>query len=300
MVRAVQRFGGQHTELKLRVLTEYLEAYLSVMQKQDFFRLTYIDALAGTGWSRAALREDDRQTDFLDPVAPTKGSALRVFDVKNKGRRFDRYVFNDLRKGKLKQLRNEVEGLFPAPVSRPEMQFTSDTADQVIARECDRLEGHDRAVMFLDPFGMQVSWQSIQRVAASRQIDLWYLAPVGYAYTRLMKRDGRITETRRKLLDEAMGGDGWRSLYRQHDMDMFGHAPEVRDEGWEAIASYFMGRWQEVFGPGALQMTLPLAGRGRLPLLLCFACSNRNPKAHGAALRIASSLIEKARDGRLI
>ena len=302
MTRAVQRFGGQHTELKLRVVTDYLNAYLRVMQKQDYFRLSYIDALAGTGWSRAGVQADERQAQMLGAPEATKGSALRVFDVANSGRRFDRYVFNDRRKSAMSQLKVEVAKLFPDAATRPDIHFSTDSADDVILRECSRLRGVDRAVMFLDPFGMQVSWKSIERIAHSHQIDLWYLAPVGGAYGRLMQVNGHIPEARRKLLDQALGGSGWYdALYRAVPSDMLGHAPPaVRDRGWEAIAGYFMSRWRAVFGPGALAATLPLGHPGRLPFLLCFACSNRNPRAYNAALNIAGHLIEEARSGRLI
>jgi three-Cys-motif partner protein len=164
------------------------------------------------------------------------------------------------------------------------------------------MKGPDRAVMFLDPFGMQVSWNSIERIGSSHQIDLWYLAPIGGAYGRLMQLDGRIPAERRKLLDQALGGSGWyEALYSSVAPDMLGHAPPaVRDRGWEAIAEYFMSRWRDVFGPGALDVTLPLGHPGRLPFLLCFACSNRNPRAYRPALNIARHLIEGARGGRLV
>jgi len=301
MGRVVQRFGGQHTELKLRVLSDYLTAYLLVMQKQDYFRLSYIDALAGTGWSRAGYREDERQTEWLSAAPPTKGSALRVFDIKNSGRQFDRYVFNDRRRSALRQLQIEILSLFPTVDTGPQIIFSSDYADALIARECDRLKSHDRVVMFLDPFGMQVSWKSIERIAETNQIDLWYLAPIGGAYGRLMELNDRTSALRRRLLDEALGGSGWHeAIYKTSPPDMLGHSLSVRVSGWEAIATYFMNKRRSLFGPGALEATLPLGHPGRLPFMLCFACANRNPAAYQPALKIAGHLIEEARSGRLL
>ena len=60
MMQRAQAFGGPHTELKLQVVMEYLEGYLKVMRNQKF-RLSYIDAFAGTGWRRAVTQDDDRQ-----------------------------------------------------------------------------------------------------------------------------------------------------------------------------------------------------------------------------------------------
>ena len=43
--------------------------------------------------------------------------------------------------------------------------------------------------MFLDPYGTQVSWDTIKLIADTRAIDLWILFPIG-AVNRLMNRDG--------------------------------------------------------------------------------------------------------------
>ena len=37
----------------------------------------------------------------------------------------------------------------------------------------------NRAVLFLDPFGMEVTWETIAAIAKTKAIDLWILFPVG-------------------------------------------------------------------------------------------------------------------------
>ncbi|WP_375494674.1 hypothetical protein [uncultured Nostoc sp.] len=39
----------------------------------------------------------------------------------------------------------------------------------------------NRAVLFLDPFGMQIPWSTIEAIAHTEAIDLWYLFPLGVA-----------------------------------------------------------------------------------------------------------------------
>ena len=43
------KFGGTWTMMKLSVLRKYLEAYANVFKYQDYFKLIYIDAFAGSG-----------------------------------------------------------------------------------------------------------------------------------------------------------------------------------------------------------------------------------------------------------
>jgi len=59
---SLQRFGGDWTEQKLRVLQEYLTAYITALKDQPF-KLAYIDAFAGTGYRHSRLDVDGE--DFL-------------------------------------------------------------------------------------------------------------------------------------------------------------------------------------------------------------------------------------------
>lgn len=299
MMQRAQAFGGPHTELKLQVVMEYLEGYLKVMRNQKF-RLSYIDAFAGTGWRRAVTQDDDRQASLIGATEVRKGSPLRVFELRYQGRAFDRFVFGDRSAAKLHDLESAIRSRFPEGTSRPQIDFRPVDADTLISEECDRMGGQDRAVMFLDPFGMQVSWSSIERIAASHKIDLWYLAPTGMAYNRLMKRSGNIPEQWRRRLDEALGGRGWESAIYQSTRDLLGHDELRRVEGHEGVIAYFERQWRTLFGDGAMPHGVRLHRGGHLPYLLCFACSNPSARARKPALAIAQHLADRARHGDLL
>ncbi len=299
MMQRAQAFGGPHTELKLQVVMEYLEGYLKVMRNQRF-QLSYIDCFAGTGWRHVGARGDDRQTSLLGATEVRKGSALRVFDLRYQGRAFDRFVFGDLSAAKLRDLEAAIDARLPAPVSRPQVVYRPMNADRLITEECGRMGNLDRAVMFLDPFGMQVSWSSIERIAASHKIDLWYLAPTGMAYNRLMQWKGDIPEQRSRRLDEALGGRGWESAIYQSGRDLLGHDELRRVEGHEGVIAYFERQWRTLFGDGAMPHGVRLHRGGHLPYLLCFACSNPSARARKPALAIAQHLANRARHGDLL
>ncbi|GAI54351.1 unnamed protein product, partial [marine sediment metagenome] len=48
---------------------------------------------------------------------------------------------------------------------------------------------NNRAVLFLDPYGMQVNWETIKAIANTEAIDLWYLFPFGIGVNRLLQKD---------------------------------------------------------------------------------------------------------------
>ena len=73
-----QQFGGNWTEEKLNIFTEYLTAYLTALQNQNFGKV-YIDAFAGTG----EIVTNDGEQHLV-------GSAKRALSSYLK---FDRYYF---------------------------------------------------------------------------------------------------------------------------------------------------------------------------------------------------------------
>jgi hypothetical protein len=69
---AVNRFGGDWTKEKLRVLKQYLEAYARIFaanKKAQFYETFYVDAFAGSGYIRTGGRKkaaDQEQELFAD------------------------------------------------------------------------------------------------------------------------------------------------------------------------------------------------------------------------------------------
>jgi three-Cys-motif partner protein len=81
-----------------------------------------------------------------------------------------------------------------------------------------------RAVVFLDPYGNQVKWQTIEAIAATRAIDLWYLFPAGLGVHRQIAGDGTIDRTHEASLDELFGTRDWRTSFVEvkKEEDLFG------------------------------------------------------------------------------
>ncbi len=50
------------------------------------------------------------------------------------------------------------------------------------------------ALIFLDPFGMQINWNSIENLQGTRT-DLWILIPTGVIVNRLLDRNGKLEYT---------------------------------------------------------------------------------------------------------
>jgi three-Cys-motif partner protein len=286
----VQRFGGSHTERKLEAVTNYLQAYVTVMKKQRF-TLTYVDGFAGSGASQPLADGGDDQLlndQLYDAQSIIEGSPIRALNVEPP---FDRYIFVDANPDNVASL-NALVSRYP----NRRMKVLDGDANERLLSFASSLESEPlgRAVVFLDPFGLSVRWDTIVKLAATEKVDLWYLVPV-HGMSRQIKSDGTFLHSARKI-DEIWGSPDWRDkAVKQSEPieDLFGGI----DHRFEKVAraeqfsDMFRERLAEVFKGGVAKQYLPL-GRGRLhEFSLMFACANPSPPAASAALRIANHIL---------
>lgn len=298
----VHRFGGDWTSTKLDVLAKYLAAYTTALKDKPSakhpFRKAYIDAFAGTGY-RTARRDRDEETSSgtlpfpdLAEAASQKlldGSARLALKVEP---RFDRYIFIERDAGRCREL-EALKGEFPhlAADVRVEQGEANDEIRRICAKDW---RGH-RAVLFLDPYGMQVEWQTIEAIAKTEAIDLWLLFPLGIGVSRLLTRSGEIPKGWRARLDTLLGTTNWyEEFYKvEQTADLFGNEEgRVIKATNETIGRYFNDRLKTIFSgvaePGVLRNS------SNNPLyLLCFAAGNQ--KGAPTALKIANYLLKEAR-----
>lgn len=291
------RFGGDWTEQKLQVLAKYLRAYTTALKNQPF-RKEYIDAFAGTG-SRDARRDEGDATaaqELLfpdlaedEPQALLDGSARLALQTEP---RFDKYTFiekNRRRCAHLEELKEEFPDLASDVDVRPR------EANEEIRGLCGKDWSSRRAVLFLDPYGLQVEWPTIEAVASTGAIDLWLLFPLGIGVNRMLTRSGDIPEAWRRRLNLLLGTEAWyEDLYRvETEPTLFGEDERVVKARMETIGRYFNDRLGQVFAGVAPEPGV-LRNSANSPLyLLCFAVGSERGKE--LALRIANSLLRKVR-----
>lgn len=297
-------FGGDWTDQKLRVLSRYLESYTTALKNkptpQQPFRKAFIDAFAGTGYRSSSLGsfEPSGQDDLFpelaaaDPQRLLEGSARLALGIDP---RFDKYVFVEKSSSRCQQLARLKEE-FPALADA--IDIRPGDANVEIQRICDKDWSSHRAVLFLDPYGMQVEWRTIQAVAETKAIDLWLLFPLGIGVNRLLTRSGKIPNAWRQRLTALLGTDDWYEEFYQVETatDLLGDTSErVIKASMEIIGRYFVARLRTVFGAVADQPGV-LRNSSNNPLyLLCFAVGSDNHRAQGIALRIATHLLRDLR-----
>lgn len=187
------KWGGSWTEDKLDVFENYVNAYLTIMNAQKvkyncWPTTIYFDGFAGSG---------NRNSDILKEKANLfnginneelnlyKGSAERVLRLEKK---FDKYYFVDADKVSINELEKNLKA--KALVDN-RCQFIKDDVNNQLEKLSNSLNREKAALVFLDPFGMQINWKSIEKLKEKR-VDLWILVPTGVIINRLLDKDGKL------------------------------------------------------------------------------------------------------------
>lgn len=285
-----QTFGGDHTRRKLDVVAKYLKAYVKVMKKQDF-RLFYVDGFAGSGASEAKS-ETAADDPTLFPVSQVvEGSPLRALGIEP---RFDKYLFVEKKPQNVLSLR-KLCGDF----ADRDIAILEGDANEELIKFCGTIETNrlDRAVVFLDPFGLSVRWETVVRLANTEKVDLWYLVPVD-GMSRQIKGDGSFLPGAARI-DALWGSDEWRSkAVRKAEVsaDLFGGIDDRLEKIAKAkqFSEIFRDHLEGVFKGGVANAYLPLGRGKRHDFSLMFACANPSRPAYEAAMRIANHILRTA------
>ncbi len=302
-----QSFGGEWTEVKLNRLKSYLEAYRTVFTRNSrarYYTTWYVDAFAGTG-SRSAPEVggsnlgffSDAETDDEDVNRYKDGSAKIALALKKP---FDRYLFIEKSKAKCDELQSIIDNEFTSLKDR--CSIRQGDSNVALCAWCKQRDwARERAVVFLDPFGLQVDWITIVSLGETKAVDLWYLFPINLL--RLLKRDGVIEDRWRQRLEKLFGTTEWESrIYKTGtSASLFGDIETVeRDATVQNVQGFIQERLATCFAKVADGEVLRNSKNSPL-YSLCFAAANE--KGARTALKIAQSILKGAEartDGHFI
>ena len=203
-------FGGPWTEIKLDAVEYYLQCYTRAL-KRIGFDLTYIDAFAGTGF-----RNVKREVGGIfegEPIATVEevlaGSAQRALAVDPS---FDHFRFIEKEPERCEAL-DRLRERHPSKdvrVLRGEAnQLLRDLVQQEPWIKKDATKS--RGVVFLDPYALQVDWMTLQALASTQVLDVWYLFPIRDTIRQLAHNFEGIGP-KEPMLDRLLGPE-WRELY---------------------------------------------------------------------------------------
>lgn len=273
------RFGSHWTDAKLAALREYLTIYSKALEAQPF-RKVYIDAFAGTGRFMHKAGGDEKD-----------GSALIALGVGG----FDSYTFIDLKPEHAKQL-NGLKAQFP----HADIKVICGDANDTLQSICGRWPSNQRGVVFLDPYGMATTWQTLQAIRSTGAIDVWYLSPLSGFLRQLTRDPAKRDSSKNAALDRVLGTPNWRTeLYQELPIrDLF--SPQTSEErvqpeqvrAW--LTRHYEGLFPYVEEVAVLRMGNQYTHHSGAPLFsLYFMMGNRSKTAVALARKFVQAVRNK-------
>lgn len=202
----MKSWGGDWTKQKLDAFEKYVRAYLKIMNKQKekyngWPTTIYFDGFAGSGINLP--KEDNLKSDPLNGLELEKeasqyyvGAAERVVSMDLS---FDEYYFVDYNKKAIESLKKKLS---PSQKGNRVYKYIVKDVNEGINKLSLHLDSKKSALVFLDPFGMDIQWNTISLLKGKR-VDLWILIPTGVAINRLLDREGELRHLDK--LEECLG-----------------------------------------------------------------------------------------------
>lgn len=223
------RFGGYWTEVKLAAISAYSQFFTTAIGGR--FDLWYIDPFAGSG-ERTSVEQagglfENEPLSEVEMQYP--GSAARALELMPG---FHHLRFGDTKAAHVKSL-EELVALYPQRdarvIKKDANSFVQDVFRHSYWTTPDKAPRPKkgpppRALVFLDPYGLEVQWSTLEALATSEKADVWYLANLKAAVQQLCHKHSSLDAGKRRALGEYFGTDEWEARFydRQTATDIFG------------------------------------------------------------------------------
>lgn len=292
-----KQFGSEEsTGRKLDVIGAYLSMYQTALRNTGLSTI-YIDGFAGTGEVPLAEHKDELFDEDVQVVM--SGSADRAFNVNPP---FSRYVFIDKRKTCIDSLKTK----FQDHTNGPKASYFVGDANTHIKQLCSSERWRSqRGVILLDPFGSQVKWSTIEAIAATEALDLWYLFPAGLSVFRQISNSGTVDPTHGEAITRLLGTEDWRHAFLKpsRQPDLFGGPLSQEKVVTPESAALFMNeRLETVFKGGVMEEMIPLGKHAYPSYYLLFAVGNPAKAATNLAKKLSKAALRATdrKNGRII
>ena len=285
--RTTQAFGGPWTILKLATLERYLAAYGKVFARQPH-RLVYIDAFAGDAHVTVGTDEKTQQMEWWPQ--PGRREISGSAEIAFRQARIDSFLFIELKRRHAENIRKLAESRKnPAAV----VQVRTGDCNPILPEFLATFDpANSRGLAFLDPFGMQLTWDTLSTVAGVPGLDVWYWFSLEGVLRQAPRSRVKMTPDKQGSLERILAPTVWQRLYRS--------TPTLfADQGYEPSAQRVL--WPEVVRVVTSELRTLFAevleprifyDKNTPRFALYFAMTNPHPRARKIATDIAGHLLK--------
>ena len=257
------------SEIKLEIVKEYASAYSTILsaQKNPALYHIYIDAFAGAG-----VHVSRRTGEFV-PGSPL--NALHVHPP------FKEHHFIDLDSVKVASLR-KVAG------ERNDVVVHEGDCNEILLNKVfprAKYEDYRRALCLLDPYGLHLNWDVMQRAGQMKSIEIFLNFPVADMNRNILLHDTQKVDPKQVTRMNAFWGDeSWRKAAYETTRNLFGWEEKTDNE---AIVKAFQKRLKSVAGFKYVPDPMPMRNSNNAVVYYLFFAAHK-PVAEGIVKQIFS------------
>ena len=150
-----------------------------------------------------------------------------------------------------------------------------------------------RGVIFLDPYGLEVSWDTLKAISATKSFDVWYLFPISGVCRQAAKDHAKVEDYKKEALDKLLGTREWeKAFYATVTQPGLFETKEgaKRKLTIQQMEEWVSNRLKEIFPYVSKPVVLPKTGAQLYSLYFCV--SNPERKAIGLAKDVANYILK--------
>ncbi|SFK03211.1 three-Cys-motif partner protein [Sphingomonas sp. NFR04] len=290
-------FGAGWTEVKLNAISAYSTFFTGAIGRK--FDIWYVDPFAGTG-SRSSEEEvggifEGEPFSTIEKRYP--GSAARALTVDPP---FHHFRFGDTKKQHIQAL-EELVAFYPEKDAKVIRKDANDFVrgmfgDPFWSDPNGRGKG-SRALVFLDPYGLEVKWSTLEALANCQKADVWFLANLKAAVQQLSHDHAKLDDGKRRALCEYFGTDQWEAKFYSEapsggGLLSFMDERKKRSASKAEIADFHRNQLEGLFKYVSPPLPLAVGSVDDYFLLYCMS-NNPAPAARALIAKGANWVIQK-------
>ena len=260
------------TEVKLKIVKEYLSAYTTIMsaQKNPSFEYVYVDGFSGPGVCISKASGEYIQ-----------GSPLNALNTRPP---FHEYYFIDIDGGRASELRAYCEGLDNVHVRKGD-------CNEVLLEEVFpllRFKDFRRGLCLLDPYKIVVRWELVECAGKMGSIELFMNFPTMDINRNPLRQDpDKITKSSAERMTGFWGDESWREeFYSEKDppLPLF-DAEEQREASNLQVVNAYRARLRDIAGFKYVSEGIPMRNR-KNSIVYYFLFASQKPDAKNIVMDI--------------
>ncbi len=252
---------GYWSEIKLDIIREYATAYSIILakQKQPKLEHVYIDAFAGAGYH---ITKSEGNLVWGSPL-----QALLIDPP------FSTYHLIDLDRGNTEVLEEQVKSRTSGPYDPKSVHIYNADSNQLLLDKIFplvRYEDYKRGLCLLDPYGLHLDWEVIEKAGRMRSLEIFYNFSIYDMNRNVLRHDtSKVDKKQIERMNKSWGDDSWRNVAYSSEGNLFGLEEKTTNQ---VLVDAFRERMKKVAGFSYVPEPIPMRNtKGAVIYYLFFA-----------------------------